>query len=157
MTVSNLAYLKEVFDATVALGDKIVSSDAMIVIEGYESLSLLIKQFPWPILSPQGEIEVAGPMGTKTLQPQQVGTAMQGPISFFETKKGHIQNMIEQVINSGGLFDARIYEGTPENHSRSARIKRCFFQLDNPDRDFENRSQLMMISGTMSYHYHGEA
>lgn len=157
MTVSNEAYLKSVFDATTALGDKVVSSDAQMVIEGYDVLSPLIKQFPWPVLSSQGEIEVPGPMGTKTWQPQQVNTALQGPISFFETKLGQIQDMIRAINENGGRFDARIYEGTPENHSRSARIKKCFLVLDQSDRDFENRAQLMMVSGTIHYHYHGEA
>lgn len=157
MTVSNEQYLKSVFDSTTALGDKIVSSDAQFVIEGYENLSLLIKQFPWPILSSQGEIEVPGPMGTKSWQAQQVSTALQGPISMFETTAGQIQDMLRAINESGGYLSARVYEGTPENFSRSARIKKCFFVLDQVDRDFENRAQLMMLSGTIHFHYHGEA
>jgi hypothetical protein len=157
MTVSSEAYLKGVFDSTTALGDKIVSSDAMFVIEGYENLSILCKQFPWPVLTPQGEIEVPGPSGTKTFQPQQINTAMQGPVSFFETKEGAVQKMIREINANGGRFDARVYEGTVENHSSSARIKQAFFQMDSPDRDFENRAQLLMITGTLFYHYHGEA
>lgn len=156
MTVSNKAFLKGTFDQTVALGDKIVSSDAYFQIEGYEGLTLLIKQFPWPVLSSQGEIEVAGPMGTKTFQPQQVNTALQGPVAFYETKKGDIQNMLEAILENGGRFNARVIDGPLDNPNRSARIKQCFFQLDNPDRDFENRAQLLMITGTLFYHYHGE-
>ena len=153
MTVSNKAFLKATFDQSVALGDKIVSSDANFVMEG---LSLLIKQFPWPILSSQGEIEAAGPMGTKTFQPQQVNTALQGPVAFYETKKGDIQNMLEAILENGGRFNARVYEGPVEAPLRSRRIKQCFFQLDNPDRDFENRAQLVMITGTLFFHFHGE-
>lgn len=156
MTVSNEAYLKSVFDSTVALGDKVVSSDAQFVIEGHENLSLLMKQFPWPILSSQGEIEVPGPAGSKTWQAQQIATAIQGPFSSFETAAGQIQDMLKAINDNGGYFNARVYEGTPENPKRSARLKKCFLVLDQVDRDFENRAQLMMISGTIHYHYHGE-
>lgn len=157
MTVSNQAYLKEVFDQTMALGDKVVSSDSTFVIDGYEDLSILFKQFPFPVLSSQGEIEVPGPMGTKSWQAQQIASALQGPVTMFETKAGHIQNMIRAINENGGKFDARVYEGTVESHTRSARIKKAFFVLDQPDRDIENRAQLMTISGTIFYHFHGEA
>lgn len=157
MGVSKEAYLKSVFDSTTAMGDKIVSSDAQIVFEGYENLSLLFKQFPWPVLSSQGEIEVPGPMGTMTGQAQQVKTFLQGPISMYETAAGSIQEMLRAIHDNGGYLNARVYEGTPENYKRSARLKKCWFVLDQVDRDFENRAQLMAISGTIFYHYHGEA
>jgi hypothetical protein len=28
--------------------------------------------------------------------------------------------------------------------------------FDNPDRDWENRSQVTMVSGTLNFHYFGE-
>lgn len=155
MTVKTGNYLKGLFASTAALSDKVISSDAMFVIEGYENISLLIKQFPWPELSPAGEIEVPMPLGAARWQPQQVKINQQGGITFMETVQGHIQEFLEKVLTTGGRFNAKVYEGTPDSFSRVCEIRDCFVQLDNPDRDFENRSQIMLVSGTLFFHYFG--
>jgi len=154
--VKSGAYLKGIFASTAALGDKVVSSDAYFEIEGYEQLGLLIKQFPWPELSPGGEIEVPMPFGSARWQPQQLKVHQQGQVTFMETQAGHVQEFLERIIfNDGARFNARVYEGTPDDHSRVCELRDCFLQLDNPDRDWENRGQIMMISGTLFFHYFG--
>ncbi|APQ14661.1 hypothetical protein BJP27_24110 (plasmid) [Pseudomonas oryzihabitans] len=157
MTVSNEAYLQQAFSAQTALGDKIINSDAHLVIDGFEDISAITKQFPWPILTPEGEIEVPGAMGITTLQPQQIKIRHSSPIAFMETTKGHIQDMVRKINEAGGRFNARVYEGTIENPLRTARIVRCFLQLENMDRDFENRAQIGQFTGTLHFHYLGEA
>lgn len=156
MSVSTPAFLAQSYGLSKAMGDKSVSSDAMFVIDGFEQLRLLCKQFPWPVLSTQGEIEVASPMGSKSWQPQQLGTAQQGQVSFYETVRGDMETFIEQIAASGGKFDASIYEGTLERHSRGVRIVDAFLQFENPDRDWENRAQVTIVSGTLFFHYFGE-
>ena len=156
MTVSTPAFLAQSYGLSKALGDKSVSSDAMFVIKNYEHLRLLCKQFPWPVLSPQGEIEIASPMGSKQFQPQQLGTAKQGQVSFYETVRGDMEKFIDEIAAQGCVFDATVYEGTLERHSRGVKIERCFIQFENPDRDWENRSQVTMISGTLFFHYIGK-
>jgi hypothetical protein len=138
------------------MGDKAVSSDFTFEIDGFEQYYLLTKQCPWPELSPQGEIEVPGPLGSKLWQPQQIGTALQGPISLFETAAGHIDQLMVNLIRGGARFNAWIYEGTPERFVRAKRILDCFIQLDSPDRDWENRSQVLTFSGTLFFHHFGE-
>lgn len=155
MTVSNKKYLNTVFNTTAAMGDKVVSSDATFEIEGFEYLSLLVKQFPWPELSPAGEIEIPMPMGLMRWQPQQLKINQQGPVQIMETKKGHVAKFLEDILIQGAIFNAKVYEGTPENYTRVEPLKSCFMQLDNPDRDWENRSQILLISGTLFYHYLG--
>lgn len=150
------AYLKGLYSSTAALGDKVISSDAYFEIEGHEELGLLIKQFPWPELSPGGEIEVPMPLGTARWQTQQLKINQQGQLTFMETQAGHVQKLMEDIIfNNGGRFNATVYEGMPDDHTRKASIRDCFIQLDNPDRDWENRSQIMQISGTLFFHYFG--
>lgn len=156
MTVSNAAYLKSFYDTTKALGAKVVSSDFTFEIEGFENNFLLCKQAPWPELSPAGEIEVASPLGATMWQAQQLKIAHQGPVSFMETVAGNIDKMLIDLISRGGTFNAKIYEGTPSKYLRAKRIVDCFMQLDNPDRDWENRSQILLFSGTLFFHYLGE-
>lgn len=156
MTVSNAAYLKSFYDTTKNLGAKVISSDFTFEIEGFEQNYLLCKQAPWAELSPAGEIEVTAPLGQTIWQPQQVKTAQQGQITMMETVAGTIDNMMIELIAKGGIFNAKIYEGTPQKYLKAKRIVDCFIQLDNPDRDWENRSQIMLFSGTMFFHYFGE-
>lgn len=156
MSVSSGGYLKGLFNATAALGDKAVSSDAMFEIVGFENLSLLIKQFPWPELSPAGEIEVPMPLGSARWQPQQLKINQQGGITLMETVNGDIQAFLEQIVDKGCRFDAKVYEGSAANPLRVCKISDCFLQLDNPDRDWENRSQILLVSGTLFFHYFGQ-
>jgi len=156
MTTSTGAYLASTYKAVKAMGDKSVSSDAMFVIRGFEHLRLLCKQFPWPTLSSGGEIAIATPMGGEAWQSQQLKTNQQGQVTFYETVRGDIEKFIEDVNASGGKFDADVYEGTLEKHHRGVSIVDCFLQLDNPDRDWENRSAATTVSGTLFFHYFGE-
>ena len=156
MTVSNANYLKQFHDASQALGAKVVNSDFTFEIEGFEQNYLLCKQAPWPEISPGGEIEVPTPMGARAWQPQQVEVAQQGQIALMETVAGSIDQMMVDLITQGGTFNAKIYEGTPERHLRYKRIRDCFIQMDSTDRDWENRSQILLFSGTLFFHYFGE-
>lgn len=156
MTVSTASLLKGHYDTTRALGAKVISSDFAFEIEGFEANWLLAKQCPWPEISPTGEIEVPMPLGANMWQPQQIKIAQQGQISMQETVAGSIDNMLIDIIARGGLFNAKVYEGTPQKYLRAKRIVDCFMQMDNPDRDWENRSQVLVFSGTLFFHYFGE-
>lgn len=156
MTISQAAYLKSFHDTAKASGSKTISSDFALEIEGFEQNWILTKQCPWPELSTAGEIEVPMPLGAAAWEMQQAKVNQQGAISFMETTAGSIDQMLVNLIASGGKFNAKIYEGTPEKYLRAKRIEDCFIQMDNPDRDWENRSQILIFSGTMFFHYFGE-
>lgn len=157
MTISNAAYLKSFYDTAKASGAKTISSDFALEIEGFEENWILTKQCPWPELSTAGEIEVPMPLGSAGWEMQQAKVNQQGAVSFMETTAGSIDQMLVNLIASGGKFNAKIYEGTPEKYLRAKRIEDCFIQVDNPDRDWENRSQILIFSGTMFFHYFGES
>jgi hypothetical protein len=154
--LTNAIYLKSFHDEAKAQGAKVVSSDFALEIEGFESHWILTKQCPWPVISPTGEIEISGPAGMAVWQPQQVKINLQGAISFEETTAGSIDQLLVNLIAEGGIFNAKIYEGTPQKYLRYKRIEDAFIQVDNPDRDWENRSQILIVNGTMFFHYFGE-
>lgn len=87
---------------------------------------------------------------------QQVKINQQGQITLMETKAGHVSRMMLNLIRSGGKFNTKVYEGTPSHFSAAKPIYDCFIQLDNPDRDWENRSQALNILGTLFFHYFSE-
>jgi hypothetical protein len=156
MTISDPNTLKGFYKATKALGTKSINSDAWLEIEGQADLSLLIKQFPWPNLGSQGEIEAPLPLGSKMWLAQQVATAQQGPVTMTETKAGRVMSFMKWLISVGGEFNAVAYEGTPEKFSKGYKLEGCIFVPDATDRDWENRAQLTLINGTMFYHFFGE-
>lgn len=156
MTVSSAEFLKGYYNATRALGDKSVNSDAYLEIDGNEALGLLTKQFPWPTLGVAGEIEVAMPMGAAMWQAQQLKINQQGQMTFSETVQGHVQKFLEGIVAKGAIFQATVYEGTPDKFHRAYKLRDCFFQPDNPDRDWENRSQVTTIAGTLFFHFFSE-
>jgi hypothetical protein len=158
MTVSTQQYLKTLYDQTAAMGDKVISSDFSFEIEGHEGIWLLAKQCPWPEPTPTGEIEVSSPLGGTLWQPQQLKVAQQGQIALMENVLGSIDAALLDLINgnSGARFNAKIYEGTPQKYLKYKRILDCFIQVDPVDRDWENRSMPMLITGTLFYHYFGE-
>lgn len=156
MTVSINKHLKGYYDKTKALGLKVVNSDFTLEIEGFEGTYLLAKQCPWPVTTVAGEIEVPTPLGVPIYEPQQIKPAKQGQVSLMETVDAPIDQLLVDLITGGGTFNAKIYEGTPDRFLSFKRIVDCFIQVDDPDRDWENRSQILMMTGTMFYHYYGE-
>ena len=156
MATSTGQYLKSWHDSTRAMGQKAINSDFTLEIENFEGLYLLGKQCPWPTLTAGGEIEVPTPLGGTIWEAQQTKTAQQGSVAFLETTAGSIDQLMVNLLASGGKFNAKIYEGTPQKYLRYKRISSAFITLDAVDRDWENRSQPLTFAGTMFYHYYGE-
>ena len=156
MAVSTPQQLKGFYDAIQAAGAKAINSDFALQIDGFEANWFLCKQAPWPVVAPAGEISVPGPLGIETWQPQQIKVGQQGQITLQETVAGTIDQMLIDIITSRAVFNAWIYEGTPQRFLRAKRVQDCFLQVDNPDRDNENRSQVLVFTGTMFFHYFGE-
>lgn len=156
MTISNPDVLKGYYNVARAMGDKSINSMAWFEISGFEEMALLTKQFPWPTIGPGGEIEIAGPMGIKLWQPQQIRVNQQGQLVFTETTAGHVSRFLRNVVKQKAVFQATVYEGTPSEFHRAYRLHDCFFQPDNADRDWENQAAITQIAGTLFYHHFGE-
>jgi hypothetical protein len=156
MTVSNGQYLKTLYDTTKALGEKAISSDAMIEFEGYESMAFAVKGFPWPVLTSGGEIEVPMPLGMAQQIPQQAKINQQGQVQMQETTAGSVSNMLLSMVAAGAKFNGKVYEGTTTLYRRYHVIKDCFLQCEPGERDWENRGSIVVLSGTLFYHYFGE-
>ena len=78
-------------------------------------------------------------------------------MEFYETVAGTIDQLLINLIASGGKFNAKIYRGDPTNYVEAKLIKDCFISVQSdPARDWENRTQPLLINGTLYYHYFGE-
>lgn len=156
MPLQNPDYFATNFRLTQALGAKLNAGDATFEPMGFAGIYLLVKQFPHPKISGGAEIEVPFAGGGKYFDQQPMDTSFQGQITFLETEAGTVQAFAREVLLAGGFFDAKIYEGTPLFYSRAYLLERCFFKLDPSDRDWENRGQVLQLSGTLFGNYFGK-
>lgn len=157
MAILTANQLGELHNQVHAKQVKAINSDFVFVIKGYEHMWLLGKQCPWPEISSAGEIEVPGPAGTAHWQAQIAKGNLQGAVTLMETQAGEVDDMLLSLLAGGGYFDARVYEGTsPDNYRCYKELKKCFLQIDMPDRDWENRGQILQFNGTLFFHYYGE-
>lgn len=160
MANNSLGDAKKMYDKSIAAGQVAISSDFSLQIAGHEDLWVLTKQCPWAEAGSAGEIDVAMPIGFNRWEKQQQKIAMQGPLAFYETQKHTIEQAFLDILATSGInagkFDCIVYHGVPERHVGGKRYTGCFFVPDSPDTDWENRSQVLMISGTLFYHYFGE-
>jgi hypothetical protein len=153
MTVSKMAILSRTYQNTQDMGRKAVQADAQIVIEGFEDMTLLIKQFPWPIPTVGDNIPYFGPLGQEMGQPKQVKTKQEGPCGIYETVRSHAHEMLKAILANGGTFNATIYAGRPDDYTQKESIIDAFLVMDQPDRDWENDSQVLLLAGTLHYHW----
>jgi len=149
-------FLKGFHETAKSYGAKKKNSDFSLVIAGSEGLFLLCKQFPWPVLAPSESIEVPSILGSAVWEHAQVKTNHQGQIMFMETVAGHVDALLQKIAQQGGNFHAKVYEGTPDNYLCYKPIYGCSMNIENPDRDWENRTQILLYSGTIFFHYYGE-
>ncbi|MAK91984.1 MAG: hypothetical protein CMI13_12210 [Oleibacter sp.] len=156
MAVSSTNTLQNIHSQVGAMAKKAMNSDFTVVIAGYDQFQFLTKQFPWAVLTPGEGVEVAAPMGTVEWQASQVHVNQQGAISLYETEDGMVDNMLVSMLVNGGTFDCVVYQGTPERFTKAKRYRKCFINAEPVDRDWENRTQPMMVTGTLFYHYYGE-
>lgn len=156
MSISSPEVLKGFYNLGKAVGDKSMNSESFIEFAGHPDIGILIKQFPWPVLSPGGEVEGAGPMGSAYWRPQQLKVNQQGQITIQETVTGAAHAFLMDVIAKGGTVNGTVYEGNPTAFYRGAKIVDAFFVVEPVDRDWENRSVVTAYSGTMFYHFFGE-
>ncbi|WP_236167384.1 hypothetical protein [Pseudomonas fulva] len=153
MTVSKHAVLSRTFQNTNDMGAKAVQSDATLVIDGFEHMVLQFKQFPWPVATTGDVIEYFGPVGQKMVQPQQSKTKQEGPFTIYETVANHCGEFLAQLIEQGGEFNATVYAGRPDDYKKKHTLHKCILVADTPDRDWENDTSPLMVSGTMHYHW----
>lgn len=153
MTVSSMAVLSRTFQNTNDIGAKAVQADATLVIDGYEDMVLLFKQFPWPVATVGGVIEYFGPLGQKMGQASQNKTMQEGPVAIYETRTNKAGEFLKQLIADGGEFNGTVYAGRPDDYTRKEDLKKCILVVDTPDRDWENDQQVLILAGTMTFHW----
>lgn len=155
MTVNTHPVLSTTHQNTRDLGRKASAADAVLVIEGFEGVQLLCKQFPWPMGTVKDGMESYGPNGQMFVQPTNTKTVYEGPVAFYETINGTINKALIDMIQSGAVFQATAYAGRPDDFTDSKDIVDAFLVMDTPDRDWESDTPLL-CAGTLKFHWFAE-
>lgn len=153
MTVSSMAVLSRTFQNITDMGAKAVQADATMVIEGFEDMVLLFKQFPWPVATSGGVIEHWGPLGQKMGQRAQNKTMQEGPVQISETRANKAGEFLKQIIAMPSEFNCTVFAGRPDDYTKKEDFKNCILVMDTPDRDWENDMQVFILAGTMTFHW----
>lgn len=153
MATEKFPVLSRTFQNITDMGRKAASADATIVLDDFPDMMVQIKQFPWPVATPGDAVDFYGPIGQKMAQPSQNKTKQEGPVAIYETVNNHCSEMLKAIISTGGVFNATVYAGRPEDHTKSERLHNCFMVMDTPDRDWENETQVLICQGTFHYHW----
>lgn len=157
----NLSEQKNALIEVEALGELALSCEYLMVIDAHPHLRYLTKGFALPLPSAEDKVEVTLAGGLVTHTSPMAKTDYTHGLTMIETVSGHIMELFESVayersINQRGKFDFTIYQGTPEKHTRKWRCTHGLLHgFDAPEIDGENRTQIMMVQGQISYHCFG--
>lgn len=172
MAVTRASVIKGFHESARAQGDMRVSADYSLQIDGFEDHWLFCRTQFWPLLTAGEGIEVPSPLGAAMWQPSQSKFHQQAQVTFQESSSGIIQSMFKDMLvctnqqgsvdGKAGMarFNAWVYYGTPgepEKYIQRARIEHAFIVVDEPvETDWESRTEIITIPGTIYYHFYGQ-
>lgn len=166
MAVTRASIIKGFHDESRLSGDKRVASDYSLQIDGYEDQWLYCKSQFWPLLTAGEGIEVPTAMGSAMWQPSQTKFHQQANVTFEENAYGSVNAMLVNLLtcraaeigygSGASRFSGWVYYGSPEQFIQRARIRDAFMSAEPVEVDWENRTQLVTIPGTLFYHFYGE-
>ena len=153
-----LAVVKQMVTTDHGLGRKLTGADALMVIEGYETLTFLIDEGQLPMLQ-GGTLEHTSPTGNKMSQPTKPQTWQKLTLSLNERKTQVAKQMAETILMCGinGDLKAKFYTGDGDQVGTKLWGEGIFgvFEVDgSADFSTESAESALKIGGiSFSCHY----
>lgn len=154
MPIQTADYHRQNYLRAIAFGRKLNAGESVFVPVGFTGIELLVKSYPTPYLSAGEAFETYFP-GGRTWDQSQPDTSFQGAITFYDTESGVTRQFLTDIVAQGGFFDAWAYEGTADRYTAAYLLERCIVKVDPVERDFESRTQSLLVSGQISYNFFG--
>jgi hypothetical protein len=150
--------LRDMYNSSRAMGTNAIVSDAMFEIEGFESMALRVPQFPTPVLTTSGEIEVPTPLGGGMFLPQQLKVHQQGSITLTEPVANYVSvEFLKFIVDHNQSFNAKLHEREQGQIFRTYSLYDCTFWKLNPSEfSYTDRSQVLKFSGVFRFLYFGD-
>jgi len=163
-TPSMQAYRKK-YETAKSLGAAMLACNAVLVIEGYEDLHILIQNFQRPITSHHDPAEVDLAQGLQAHVAGVRKTNFESQWTFIETEAGVISKFAEELvtIHDGVIPLARVYDGFVGDGdtiqgSREYELIDCAitFSDGGGEIDSASRSQILQVQASCRYNYFGQ-
>ena len=164
-TPSLQAYRKQ-YETAKSLGAAMLACNAVLVIEGYENLHILLQNFQRPITSMNDSADVDYARG---LQGHATGTRktnFESQWTFIETESGVISKFAEDLVTKfdGEIPLARVYDGFVGDGDqiqglRSYELIDCAitFADGGGEIDSASRSQILQVQASCRYNFFGQS
>lgn len=137
-------------------GEFLLQSIGMFVIRGLEDYRFLIKACPRPILTEGDPARTKCAGGVEIVTRAQPENVYEGQLSIIETEGGAVNVLADWIAQrEGGEIDADFYVGTPDNYTQVHELLACAIRFEPSDFDTDSRSEGVVISAPITYHYFG--
>lgn len=163
-TPSLQAYRKQ-YETVRSLGAAMLACNAVLVIEGYQDLYLLLQNFQRPITSHHDPADVDLARGLQAHVAGVRKTNFESQWTFIETENGAISKFAEDlVVKHGGIIPlARVYDGFVGDGDnikglREYELIDCAitFSDGGGEIDAASRSQILQVQASCRYNYFGQ-
>lgn len=163
-TPSLTAYRKQ-YETMKSLGAAMLACNAVLVIQGYENLYMLIQNFQRPITTHHDPADLDLARGLQTHASGVRKTNFESQWTFIETENGVISKFAEDLVNKhGGVIPlCRVYDGFVDDGDnikglRDYELIDCAitFSDGGGEIDAASRSQILQINASCRYNYFGQ-
>ena len=161
----SLSALRKQYQTMQSLGAAMLACNAVLVIQGYESLYMLIQNFQRPIITYNDSADVDLARGLQTHVAGTLKTNFDSQWTFIETESGVISKFAEDLVNKhGGIIPlARVYDGFVDDGDnikglREYELINCAitFADGGGEIDAASRSQILQVNASCRYNYFGQ-
>lgn len=163
-TPSMQAYRKQ-YETARSLGAAMLACNAVLVIEGYQDLYMLLQNFQRPITSHHDPADVDLARGLQAHVAGTRKTNFESQWTFIETESGVISQFAEDLVTKhGGIIPlARVYDGFVGDGDnikglREYELIDCAinFADGGGEIDAASRSQILQVQASCRYNYFGQ-
>lgn len=160
-----LSAFRKQYQTMQSLGAAMLACNAVLVIQGYESLYMLIQNFQRPIITHNDSADVDLARGLQTHVAGTRKTNFESQWTFIETESGVISKFAEDLVNKhGGIIPlARVYDGFVDDGDnikglREYELINCAitFADGGGEIDAASRSQILQVNASCRYNYFGQ-
>ena len=164
-TPSLAAYRKQ-YETLKSLGAAMLACNAVLVIDGYENLYMLLQNFQRPISSHHDSADVDTARGLQVHAAGTRKTNFESQWTFIETESGVISRFAEDIVNkhNGIIPLARVYDGFFDDGDnikglREYELIDCAitFADGGGEIDAASRSQILQVQASCRYNYFGNS
>ncbi len=164
-TPSMQAYRKQ-YETARSLGAAMLACNAVLVIEGYQDLYMLLQNFQRPITSHHDPADVDLARGLQAHVAGTRKTNFESQWTFIETESGVISQFAEDLVTKhGGIIPlARVYDGFVGDGDnikglREYELIDCAinFADGGGEIDAASRSQILQVQASCRYNYFGQS